>query len=163
MRGDVVSGISPGFPELSQSQGQVAHVLLTRSPLTTQQAEQSVRLACVKHAASVRPEPGSNSPTRTIPANRPEHRHYPVVRTIHQPHNTTPHKRMQTLHGTDQCTLLSSQRTDTHRRQPLDRTSVAQFRPRRSASGNWLGPDLSVVPGGPTTSRCSFLPAGRTS
>ncbi len=31
----VVSGISPGFPELSQSQGQVTHVLLTRSPLTT--------------------------------------------------------------------------------------------------------------------------------
>ena len=28
-----ISGISPGFPELSQSQGQVAHVLLTRSPL----------------------------------------------------------------------------------------------------------------------------------
>ena len=25
----------------------------------------SVRLACVKHAASVRPEPGSNSPTKT--------------------------------------------------------------------------------------------------
>ena len=29
----VISGISPGFPELSQSEGQVAHVLLTRSPL----------------------------------------------------------------------------------------------------------------------------------
>ena len=29
----VVSGISPGFPGLSQSEGQVAHVLLTRSPL----------------------------------------------------------------------------------------------------------------------------------
>src|SRR3954454_8472123 len=28
-----ISGISPGFPELSQSQGQGAHVLLTRSPL----------------------------------------------------------------------------------------------------------------------------------
>ncbi len=28
-----VFGISPGFPGLSQSQGQVAHVLLTRSPL----------------------------------------------------------------------------------------------------------------------------------
>ena len=27
-------GINPGFPELSQSQGQVAHVLLTRSPLS---------------------------------------------------------------------------------------------------------------------------------
>ena len=28
-----VSGISSGFPGLSQSEGQVAHVLLTRSPL----------------------------------------------------------------------------------------------------------------------------------
>jgi hypothetical protein len=34
MQQEVVSGISPGFPELSQSQGQVTHVLLTRSPLT---------------------------------------------------------------------------------------------------------------------------------
>ena len=33
MPDSVISGISPGFPELSQSQGQVAHVLLTRSPL----------------------------------------------------------------------------------------------------------------------------------
>ena len=29
-----------------------------------------VRLACVKHAASVRPEPGSNSPSRSAPASR---------------------------------------------------------------------------------------------
>src|SRR5690606_19512007 len=29
----VISGINPGFPGLSRSQGQVAHVLLTRSPL----------------------------------------------------------------------------------------------------------------------------------
>ena len=34
MHQEVISGISPGFPELSQSQGQVTHVLLTRSPLT---------------------------------------------------------------------------------------------------------------------------------
>ena len=33
MRCRLLSGISPGFPELSQSQGQVTHVLLTRSPL----------------------------------------------------------------------------------------------------------------------------------
>ena len=33
MRSAVTSGISPNFLELSQSQGQVAHVLLTRSPL----------------------------------------------------------------------------------------------------------------------------------
>ena len=60
----VISGISSGFPKLSQSLGQVTHVLLTRSPLITRkQAPQiTVRLACVKHAASVRPEPGSNSP-----------------------------------------------------------------------------------------------------
>ena len=58
----VVSGISPGFPELSQSGGQVAHVLLTRSPLIPGRNRIIVRLACVKHAASVRPEPGSNSP-----------------------------------------------------------------------------------------------------
>src|SRR3954452_362043 len=33
MRSAEISGISPNFLELSQSQGQVAHVLLTRSPL----------------------------------------------------------------------------------------------------------------------------------
>ena len=55
-------GISSGFPELSQCEGQVAHVLLTRSPLIATRRWVSVRLACVKHAASVRPEPGSNSP-----------------------------------------------------------------------------------------------------
>ncbi len=31
---DKVSGISSGFPELSQSSRQITHVLLTRSPLT---------------------------------------------------------------------------------------------------------------------------------
>lgn len=33
MRTVVISGIRPSFPGLSQSRGQVAHVLLTRSPL----------------------------------------------------------------------------------------------------------------------------------
>jgi hypothetical protein len=40
-------------------------VLLTRSPLEYPRKGLSARLACVKHAASVRPEPGSNSPKRT--------------------------------------------------------------------------------------------------
>src|SRR6266498_2436573 len=35
MRARLVFGISPGFPELSRCQGQVTHVLLTRSPLGT--------------------------------------------------------------------------------------------------------------------------------
>ena len=37
-------------------------MLLTRSPLEYPRKGLSARLACVKHAASVRPEPGSNSP-----------------------------------------------------------------------------------------------------
>ena len=41
-------------------------MLLTRSPLIPPQAEFTVRLACVKHAASVRPEPGSNSQKNDI-------------------------------------------------------------------------------------------------
>ena len=47
--------------------GQVTYVLLTRSPLSFRRTGRTVRLACLKHAASVYPEPGSNSPcfTRT--------------------------------------------------------------------------------------------------
>src|SRR5579875_2374688 len=61
----VLSGIRPSFPSLSRSAGQITHVLLTRSPLEYPRKGLSVRLACVKHAASVRPEPGSNSPNKT--------------------------------------------------------------------------------------------------
>ena len=53
---------------LSPSVRQVTHALLTRPPLKchkiwpkSHQRDISVRLACVKHAASVHPEPGSNS------------------------------------------------------------------------------------------------------
>ena len=57
-------GISTSFPVLSPSQRQVAHALLTRPPLTfisSKLPNQFVRLECVMHAASVYPEPGSNS------------------------------------------------------------------------------------------------------
>ena len=60
-------GIISRFQLLSPCMGQVIHALLTRPPLriTTSargfQKQFSVRLACVKHAASVHPEPGSNS------------------------------------------------------------------------------------------------------
>ena len=41
-------------------------MILTRSPLNPPPKRSGpVRLACVKHAASVRPEPGSNSPNKT--------------------------------------------------------------------------------------------------
>src|SRR3954470_12612146 len=60
----VVSGISHRFRWLSRSEGQITHVLLTRSPLVYPRKGLTARLACVKHAASVRPEPGSNSPLK---------------------------------------------------------------------------------------------------
>ena len=71
----VLSGIRPSFPSLSRSAGQITHVLLTRSPLEhphhKNDAGLSVRLACVKHAASVRPEPGSNSPKKPVTQETP--------------------------------------------------------------------------------------------
>ena len=54
-------GISSSFPELSPAEGQVSYVLRTRSPLSV--LLHPVRLACIRHAASVHPEPGSNSPS----------------------------------------------------------------------------------------------------
>ena len=66
--GAVVScGISAPFGALSPCKGQVPHALLTRPPLKYINSIRklppyiSARLACVRHAASVRPEPGSNS------------------------------------------------------------------------------------------------------
>ena len=55
----MLCGISSRFQLLSPTERQVSHALLTRSPLSTRRCP--VRLACVRHAASVRPEPGSNS------------------------------------------------------------------------------------------------------
>ena len=62
----VLSGISQGFPWLSQTLRQITHVLLTRAPLVSEKQASPVtaRLACVRHAASVRSEPGSNSPIK---------------------------------------------------------------------------------------------------
>ena len=61
-------GISSRFQLLSPCTRQVTHALLTRPPLSHKiispegnQIKCFVRLACVKHAASVYPEPGSNS------------------------------------------------------------------------------------------------------
>ena len=57
---------------LSVCTGQVTHALLTRPPLEIDQIHRSlneifpVRLACVKHAASVHPEPGSNSQIKVV-------------------------------------------------------------------------------------------------
>ena len=59
----MLSGISPPFGGLFLTGGQITHALLTRAPLySSAEADFLVRLACVRHAASVSSEPGSNSP-----------------------------------------------------------------------------------------------------
>ena len=89
----------------------------------------SARLACVKHAASVRPEPGSNSPlkvTMTTPAKGPPNLkpRAPTPRRggIHGKNNpvkATPTKRRRPMTGLCSyalafSTLLSSQETGAH-------------------------------------------------
>ena len=53
-------GITPRFRGLPPTKRQVSHVFLTRPPRAPRRDH--VRLACIRHAASVDPEPGSNSP-----------------------------------------------------------------------------------------------------
>ena len=140
----VVSGISPGFPELSQSGGQVTHVLLTRSPLIPARKRFTVRLACVKHAASVRPEPGSNSPLMII-TSRPTVLEYnpggrqrcqkshlasrpctptgvegrlPTMCSRHSDHRSTRSAGPRSHGITIRHTLLSSQETDARTTRP---------------------------------------------
>ena len=68
----VLCGISTCFQVLSPCLGQIAHALLTRPPLELIASSRNLpqlipaRLACVKHAASVRPEPGSNSDVQSL-------------------------------------------------------------------------------------------------
>jgi hypothetical protein len=85
----VLAPVSEGYPP---AQGRL---LTCYSPVrrsSTPKRGLSARLACVKHAASVRPEPGSNSPTKTLAKQF-------TAKTI----------------GTGITnTLLSSQRTTTH-------------------------------------------------
>ena len=69
MPSTATSGITPPFGGLSPSLGQVAYVLLNRLPLGKETEVSSLaRLAYIRHAASVRPEPGSNSPSEPDPA-----------------------------------------------------------------------------------------------
>ena len=68
----VLCGISTCFQVLSPCLGQIVHALLTRPPLEHEPSSRNLpfhvpaRLACVKHAASVRPEPGSNSYVQSL-------------------------------------------------------------------------------------------------
>ena len=58
----VLAPVSEGYPKAK------GRLLTCYSPVRRSSTPKglSARLACVKHAASVRPEPGSNSPTKTF-------------------------------------------------------------------------------------------------
>ena len=58
----VLFGISQSFDGLSPTRGQITHIFLTRAPLVLL----LVRLACIRHAASVCSEPESNSPVKKL-------------------------------------------------------------------------------------------------
>ena len=68
---NVLCGISVRFQTLSPTHRQIAHALLTRPPLFRDRSPFTVRLECVKHAASVHPEPGSNSLKNCISSSLP--------------------------------------------------------------------------------------------
>ena len=75
-------------------------MLLTRSPLVYPRKGLTVRLACVKHTASVRPEPGSNSPSKKQNQTHPQTQAHPKTnrqktQSPTNPHNT--HNQMRTL------------------------------------------------------------------
>jgi hypothetical protein len=70
-----VSGITPRFRGLPPCARQLPHVFLTRPPREPPEGD-PVRLACIRHAASVDPEPGSNSPPSAYFS-----RHHPPVAT----------------------------------------------------------------------------------
>ena len=55
-------GISDRFRSLFPTRREITYVLLTRAPLySSPEGDFRVRLACLRHAASVDSEPGSNS------------------------------------------------------------------------------------------------------
>ena len=54
-------GINPNFFGLSLCERQIVYALRTRAPVLVTRRQPLPRLACVRPAASVHPEPGSNS------------------------------------------------------------------------------------------------------
>src|SRR2546422_6879624 len=71
----MLCGISTSFEMLFPARGQITHVFSPVCRFTRGLLPFLARLACVRHAASVRSEPGSNSPVELenadVPSARP--------------------------------------------------------------------------------------------
>ena len=85
----VLDPVSQAYPEV-QGRSPTCYSPVRHSSTPTKGGGLSVRLACVKHAASVRPEPGSNSPQKNFRKNPKQavKSPKPNKRTNHhKPHN----------------------------------------------------------------------------
>src|SRR3954451_4097001 len=106
----------PVLDPVSQAYPRVRGRLLTcYSPVRRSSTPKglSARLACVKHAASVRPEPGSNSPKNVWKENPDKHpSHGCCQRNPSHPHPKRCERDGVVHHALAFNTLLSSQETD---------------------------------------------------
>ena len=174
MRSCVISGINHRFRWLSQSPGQITHVLLTRSPLEYPQRSLSARLACVKHAASVRPEPGSNSPSKNNEKQNPSiNKQLTKKQSIcpSQPKKPPPPPKKEgsdevktnKLHRHKHGTLLSSQTSDTHLQLSDASASAPQGQPEKrycpgAPSSTWRRTALSRLCREPVPAASAAVP-----
>ena len=108
-------------------------MLLTRSPLSpkTQAFLDPVRLACVKHAASVHPEPGSNSPTKTknIGSSQKtiQQKQTPTIKKQNVPKSSASKKQKQKKPNPPQKTRASPAQSHTNKtKNTLSRTQTTK-------------------------------------
>ena len=124
----VLAEVSLGYPPLLGRFPRATHPCAT--PLGTE-APRSVRLACVKHAASVRSEPGSNShvQSRPIPPCRPNRaamtRTNPSTRATKRSNHGTPPP-----HGNEAPLCASTRQPRRRPRIPSSSNNVNQQPPR---------------------------------
>jgi hypothetical protein len=141
-------------------------VLLTRSPLEYPQKGLSARLACVKHAASVRPEPGSNSPSKTSTenktqakkrktSNRQNHRSSTQKEPPPQPNKQAMTRRIHTNQFIDKHTVEFSKIRRAPERPSLEVTRGQPVKTYRSSA-------RGVKSNRPSSCRLASPPQGRT-
>jgi hypothetical protein len=124
-------------------------VLRTRPPLVPRRTP--VRLACVKRAASVRPEPGSNSPIMNRSNSSSRNETTAFVQNIH-------FEFPRTVWG--KCCPRASGYSRSINAHPQPILSILPVRARRLAVSCQGNPPVS--PGGPRRFPCSFQPYNLT-